>query len=218
MLTYSVKKIQGIWHNYISLTEVQENNRLLNEEIKMLKNEIMEFAEQKMAHKRLTKMLEYKSASEKEMILASVIGADALGWSKMITINKGTNEGINKNMTVVSHDGLIGHVIQAVPNSSKVLLITDARSAVDALEQNERTRGVVIGKGSDLCEMKYISHEADIEVGDSVMSSGLGGVFPKGLLIGKVSQVDEIKKGLFKNVVITPAAKISLLEEVFVLK
>jgi rod shape-determining protein MreC len=92
------------------------------------------------------------------------------------------------------------------------------RSAVDALDQDKRTRGVVVGKGSDICEMKYISHDADIRVGSPVISSGLGGVFPKGLLIGKVSKVEETQKGLFRNVVVTPSAKISFLEEVFVLK
>ena len=152
------------------------------------------------------------------MILASVVGSDAISWSKMITINKGSNDGLKKNMAVVSNEGLVGHIIQTVPYYSKVLLITDVRSAVDALDQEKRTRGVVIGKGSDICEMKYIPQDADIRVGQSVISSGLGGVFPKGLLIGKVSKVEETNKGLFKNVVVTPSVKISFLEEVFVLK
>ena len=163
-------------------------------------------------------MLKYKSGSDREMILASVVGSDAVSWSKMITINKGSNDGLKKNMTVVSHEGLVGHIIQTVPYYSKVLLITDVRSAVDALDQEKRTRGVVVGKGSDICEMKYIPQDADIRVGQSVISSGLGGVFPKGLLIGKVSKVEETNKGLFKNVVVTPSVKISFLEEVFVLK
>jgi rod shape-determining protein MreC len=210
--------IGDVWHNYISLTEVRKNNIYLKEEVRKLKHEILKFAEKQKAFERFSKMLEYKSGLDREMVLASVIGSDAIGWSKMITIDKGSKDGLKKNMAVVTYEGLVGHIIQTVPGYSKVLLITDVRSAVDALDQNNRTRGVVVGKGSDFCEMKHISQDADIQVGYPVISSGLGGVFPKGLLIGKVSKVGESKKGLFKNVVIVPAANISLLEEVFVLK
>lgn len=163
-------------------------------------------------------MLKHKLSSEREMILASVIGKDPLSWSKMLTIDKGSNDGLKKNMAVVTYEGLVGHIVQTVPNYSKVLLITDVRSAVDALDQDNRTRGVVVGKGSDICEMKYISRDADIRAGYPIISSGMGGVFPKGILIGKVSKVDKAKKGLFKNVIIMPAVKIAILEEVFVLK
>jgi len=76
---------------------------------------------------------------------------------------------------------------------------------------------VVVGKGSDICEMKYIPKDDDIEVGDQIISSGFGGIFPKGFIIGKVSKAEEIEKGLFKNVNVIPAVKVSLLEEVFVL-
>tara|TARA_B100000315_G_scaffold115921_1_gene106325 strand:- start:10665 stop:11156 length:492 start_codon:yes stop_codon:yes gene_type:complete len=163
-------------------------------------------------------MLKYKLGSDREMVLASVVGSDAMSWSKMVTINKGSNDGLKKNMAVITYEGLVGHIVQTVPFYSKVLLITDVRSAVDALDQDKRTRGIVVGKGSDICEMKYIPQDADIRVGQPVISSGLGEVFPKGLLIGKVSKIEETNEGLFKNVVITPSVKISFLEEVFVLK
>lgn len=218
MLTHSVKKIRDTWDHYISLTKIQEDNQFLKNKIKQLKQEALKNVEQLKTFERLSKVLEYKLASENEMVLATVIGADSLSWSRMITIDRGTSDGVEKNMAVVTHKGLVGHIIQVAPGFSKVLLITDVRNAVDALDQNYRTRGVVVGKGSNTCEMKYISQDADIQVGDPVISSGLGGVFPKGLLIGKVSQVGESKEGLFKNVTITPAVKLSFLEEVFVLK
>lgn len=213
-----MKGVQNIWGGYIALTKTKEDNLLLMEEVKKLKLEILKQTEQNKLFERLSKMLKYKSASGKEMVLASVIGSDAITWSKMITINKGSNDGLEKNMAVVTYEGLVGHISQIFPNYSKVILITDVRSAVDSLDQSNRTRGVVIGKGGDMCEMKYISHDADIRIGHSVISSGLGGVFPKGLLIGKVSNVEETKRGLFKNVIVTPSVSISLLEEVFVLK
>ncbi|MDP7554975.1 MAG: rod shape-determining protein MreC [Nitrospinota bacterium] len=215
---HSIRKIQNIWHNYISLTQVRKNNLYLKEEIEILKHKALKYTEQNKTFERLSKMLKYKLESDREMILASVVGSDAISWSNMITINKGFKDGLKKSMAVVTYEGLVGHIVQTVPFYSKVLLITDVRSAVDALDQDKRTRGVVVGKGSDICEMKYISHDADIRVGSPVISSGLGGVFPKGLLIGRVSKVEETKKGLFRNVVVTPSAKISFLEEVFVLK
>lgn len=163
-------------------------------------------------------MLKYKIDSQREMILASVIGADSLSWSKMITIDKGSDDGVNQEMTVVTYEGLVGHIVQTFASYSKVLLITDVRSAIDALDQINRIRGVVVGKGGNLCLMKYIPQDVEIKVGAPVISSGLGGVFPKGLMIGKVSEAKETNKGLFKDVVIIPAVKISILEEVFVLK
>ncbi len=197
---------------------MQEKNQHLTEEIKKLKHEALRFKEQKKTFERLGKMLEYKLNAQREIILASVIGADSLSWSKMITIDKGSDVGIKKNMAVATYEGVLGHIVQTFPNYSKVLLITDVRSAVDALDQNNRIRGVVVGKGNNLCEMKYIPKDAHIKVGDPIISSGLGGVFPKGLTIGKVSKAGVIKRGLFKNVTIIPAVKMSFLEEVFVLK
>ena len=217
LLTHSVKNIENSLNHYIFLTQVQENNRRLKEEMKILKNKLQGFKEQKKAFERLSRILDYKFNSEREMLLASVIGADIMSWSKMITIDKGSEDGVKKNRAVVTYEGLVGHIAQTTPHYSKVLLISDVRSAVDAIDQNTRTRGVVVGKGRDIFEMKYISIDDDIQVGDQIISSGFGGIFPKGYIVGKVSKAEEIEKGLFKNVIVIPAVKVSLLEEVFVL-
>lgn len=150
-------------------------------------------------------------------MVASVIGRDATQWSKVVTVNKGTQSGLRDHLAVITAAGVIGQVINAGLNTSKVLLIVDGRSAVDALFQNSRVSGVVVGMGEDACQMKFVPNTADVKVGDSVLSSGLGGIFPKGLVIGKVSQVSRKKQGLFQEITLTPSADLSRLEEVLVL-
>ncbi|MBT7178088.1 MAG: rod shape-determining protein MreC, partial [Nitrospina sp.] len=120
-------------------------------------------------------------------------------------------------LAVVTDSGVIGQVIHAGLNTSKVLLIVDGRSAVDALFQESRISGVVVGAGENECELKFVPNTADVKVGDQVLSSGLGGIFPKGLIIGTVSQVSRKKQGLFQDITLVPSADLSRLEEVLVL-
>ena len=96
---------------------------------------------------------------------ASIIGRDATQWSKVVFINKGVHQGINENYAAVTHLGVIGHVIQANRNSSKILLITDSRSAIDVLFQDSRVSGVVVGTGGDLCDMRFVPIDAVVHVG-----------------------------------------------------
>jgi len=132
-------------------------------------------------------------------------------------VNKGANSGIKKGMAVVSTDGLIGRTVEVNSNTSKVLLLTDFRSAVDALIQRTRDRGVIKGKNTNTFEMKYIPLNADIKVNDRVISSGLGGVFPKGFLIGTVSRIKKKKQSLFQEAEVVPDRDLSEIEEVFII-
>ena len=117
---------------------------------------------------------------------------------------------------MVTKSGVIGQIIHAGPTSSKVLLTIDSRSAVDALFQDSRVSGVVVGTGGEECKIKYVPNTAEIKVGDRVLSSGLGGIFPKGLFIGTVSQVIKKKQGLFQEITLTPSSDLSKLEEVLI--
>ena len=135
----------------------------------------------------------------------------------MIFINRGTSHKVEKNLTVMTDTGIVGHVIHSSAKSSKVLLITDSRSAIDSLFQETRTSGVTVGTGEKNCQMKFVPISAEVNIGDKVISSGLGGVFPKGLVVGVVGDVVKQKQELFQEITVIPSVDLSNLEEVVVI-
>jgi rod shape-determining protein MreC len=118
---------------------------------------------------------------------------------------------------VVTHRGVVGRITEVSSYTSKVLLITDMNSSVDALIQRTRARGVVEGRGSSLCELRYVAGSDDVSVGDLVVTSGLCGIFPKGLPIGTVKDVEKDSFGLFQQIELVPSVELNKLEEVSVL-
>lgn len=217
IVTKSINKISNIWNMYIYLVNVREENVRLKKEIDELREENNRYIEQNLRYKRLKDMLAFKEKGYGRMVMSEVVGFDPTGWSHLAIIDKGTRNGVKKGMPVLTHEGLVGHIIQSTPKFSKVLLITDVKSAVDVIVQRTRSSGVIVGNNKNICEMKYLAITADIEIMDKVISSGLGGIFPKGVIIGIVSAVRKEKYGLFQKVEVTPAANLSQLEEVFVI-
>ena len=166
---------------------------------------------------RSDSLIEFLDEDERPFVIAKVIGYDATQWSKVIFINRGTDHKVQKNSSVMNNAGVIGHVIHSSPNSSKVLLITDSRSAVDSLFQETRESGITIGTGENICKMKFVPISAKVNLGDKVISSGLGGVFPKGLVVGTVVDIVKKSQELFQDIMVAPSADLSNIEEVIVL-
>jgi rod shape-determining protein MreC len=215
--THIIQSASDSLNHYFFLVDIAKQNDQLKLEVKRLINEKNQFIEHLASQKRLAKLMTYEKDWGKKTIVASVIGRDATQWSKVVFINKGTKDGVTDHLALVTNAGVIGQVIHAGLNTSKVLLIVDGRSAIDALFQGSRVSGVVVGMGDDECQLKFVSNTADVKVGDLVLSSGLGGIFPKGLIIGKVSQVLKKKQGLFQEITLIPGSDLSRLEEVLVL-
>jgi rod shape-determining protein MreC len=215
--THTIQSASDIINHYFFLVDVVRQNDQLRLEVKRLINEKNQFIEHLASQKRLAKLMAYEEDWKKRTLVASVIGRDATQWSKVVFINKGTQDGVTEHLALITDTGVIGQVIHAGINTSKVLLIVDSRSAVDALFQGSRVSGVVVGIGDDECQVKFVSNTADVKVGDLMISSGLGGIFPKGLIIGKVSQALKKKQGLFQEITLTPGSDLSHLEEVLVL-
>lgn len=217
MVSHSFNALDSTWNRYFHLVGIkEENNRLLAELTKMevLKNEM---AEMKMENTRLLNLLETKSRTGIKMMMAKIIGYDSTNWNQMVSIDKGSNDGVKRAMPVVCHGGLVGKIESVSPNSSKVLLITDIRNAVDAVVQESRAKGVVFGTNRGICGMKYVSLDEKIEKGFHVISSGMGGIYPKGLLLGFVEKVEKKKVGLFHEVSVKPSADLAHLEEVLII-
>ncbi len=205
----------GIDH-YFGLVNTSKENEILKGEIAGLRKENNDLREEIKSFIRLNELQKFSKGKDYPVLPAKVIGHDATQWSKMIVLDKGTNDGVKESLAVISVSGVIGQVVQAGPNSSKVLLITDSRSAVDAIFQESRTRGVVVGNGSPSCDMKFVSLTAEVKEGDLAITSGLGGIYPKGLIVGRVLSAVKKQESLFQTLTVTPGADLARLEEALI--
>ena len=216
IFTQTISSISGVFENYFFIVNSASENKQLREEINQLHREKNELTERVKQQERITRLIPNEKPQTRQQKVAMVIGRDATQWSKVVFIDKGTNHGVHENLAVVTDVGIIGHIIQSTGTTSKVLLITDSRSAVDSLFQDSRVTGVVAGTGKNTAKMKYVPMNAKVKVGDPILSSGLGGTFPKGLRIGVVSKIVKMKQGLFQDITVSPSADFSRLEEVLV--
>ena len=217
VLSISVKNVSDAWLRYIFLVGLQEENKNLNKKINELKAELVLYQEGYLEAQRLGKLLALKSDYKNRAVSALVIGREQAALSKTILINKGSAHGLKIGMPVIATPGLIGRLIDVSWHVSKVLLLIDENNNIGAILQRTRTQGIVSGAGSRGCILKYIYKNQDVKEGDPVISSGMGGIFPKGLLIGKVSRVQKQDAGLFLKIDIAPFADFAKLEEVLVL-
>ncbi len=217
VFTQVVSSISGVFDHYFFVINSALENNELRKQVNQLAYEKNELIERLKRQERAARLIPDETPQSKKLTVATVVGRDATQWSKVVFIDKGSNQGVEENLAVMTNAGVIGHVIQSTGTSSKVLLITDSRSAVDSLFQDSRVTGVVVGTGESTVKMKYVPKNAKVEVGDSILSSGLGGTFPKGMRIGAVSRIIKKKQGLFQDITVDPSADFSRLEEVLVL-
>ena len=217
LITQVRTSISDLLDHYFFLTEVsRENDRLLKEVDQLTRRNsyLLGIVKQQ---ERIEQLQRANKNGKVKSLAALVIGRDPTQWSKMVFIDKGIDDGIRGNVAVVTDAGIVGHIIHSTATTSKVLLITDSRSAVDSLFQKTRVPGVSTGTGEGLCKIKFVPIDAELEVGDKVISSGLGGVFPKGWAVGTVVKTVKRKQELFQDVVVAPSVDLSRLEDVLVL-
>jgi len=207
---------RDIWSSYFSLVETHQENALLRKRIDLLKLENSRYQEVLLANQRLHTLLNFQQNTDEPLLPARVIGWDSSGLFKSITIDKGEHDGLMINMPVVNAEGVVGRVVSVCPDYSQVLLITDQNSAVDGLVQRSRGRGTLRGRGSSECYFDYVIKTCEIEAGDTIVTSGMGGVFPKGLYLGAVTKIKDARSKLFKDVRVVPAVDFSTLEEVLI--
>ncbi len=208
--------VRNIWNNYFYLISVAEENHELKSMLNMLVEKNNQCLEIEIANSRLRELVDFRSSVRHDVVAAEVIGHDPSHWFKTIIIDKGESEGIKKGLPVIVAEGIAGQVSDVSSHYAKVLLITDRNSAVDALVQRNRARGVIKGDSPDQCSLKHALRKHDINVGDAVVSSGVDGVFPKGLRIGNVSKVIKHDFGIFQEITVAPYVDFEKLEEVFV--
>jgi rod shape-determining protein MreC len=204
------------------IATVYRDNQTMKAENEQLRQQTLQVNEVLAENARLKAILDYKkSATQYDFVVAAVIARDPGSWTSTVMINRGSSDGIDKDMPVVTPRGLVGNVVQTFPHSAKVLLLTDGKSAVGSLVQRPESRvaGIVEGAGAPPLapRMVNLARDADVIKGDKIITSGLGGIYPKGFVIGEVTEVVNEEGGLLKYAVLKPAADFDRLEEVQVL-
>ncbi len=207
---------KGFWQSYVALIHVQEQNRRLKEELRQLRQERSVLLNKAGENRRLKKLLNLKSTDEFPSLVAQVIGDDAVGWYRTFLVNRGSDDGVLTNMSVTVAEGLVGRVVKSSGSMSQVLLITDPDLSVDCRVARTRDRGVLTGSLDKGCTLRYIKLKSRIRAGDEVITSGLDGIFPRGLTVGTVKSVHRGGQGLFLEAVVIPAVDFSEVEEVLV--
>ena len=214
------------------LVSAREENKILRERIIFLLQEREKFQEAISESKRLKRILNYQEDAPHELVSARVVGWTPSLFSSALLIDKGINQGFEENTPVVAWQeevapmkserlngmAVVGRISESGPDMSKVLLITDSNSELAAMVQRSREKGVIAGTGERSLLLKYLSPTADLEIGDLIITSGMGRIFPAGLVIGSVEEVLKGVGGLEKRARVVPRVNINQLEDVQIIK
>jgi rod shape-determining protein MreC len=213
----SLSGIHNLWKRYLFLVGLENENRRLKEQNAQLLGELIKYREGYLEAERLKIILNLKKDIPYPAIGAQVINITQTSLFKTIMINRGTSHGLKNGLPVISSKGIVGRIVEMSWHASRVLLAIDVNSNIDVSIQRTRAQGILQGGGSKACSLKYILKSEDVQKGDLVISSGLGGIFPKELQLGVVTKVDKGRSGLFQKIDVAPSVDFNKLEEVLVL-
>ncbi len=202
---------------YIFLIQTERENGRLKEEAGQLKLENSITNELIIENERLRELLGFRKLHPPASVMAQVIAKESSPSSRTVTINKGADDGVLKDMAVIAPMGIVGRVQAVLSGTAKVILLTDPGSTLAVRVQRNREDGLLEGK-IITCALKYVSYYADIQEGDLLVTSGLDGIYPKGLPVATVTKVTRHEASAFQTVVVEPVVRFSRLEEVLVLR
>jgi rod shape-determining protein MreC len=217
IVIWPFKTIASIAHKYILLVNTERENAKLREEVDRLKVENAVSNELLLENERLRQVLDFKSARLQSSIPVKIIGKELSPASSTVTINKGSDQGVRKDMAVITASGVVGKIQAVSAGSAKVILLTDPGTTIAVRVQRNREEGLLEGKLVN-CALKYVSYYADIQKGDLLVTSGLDGIYPPGLTVGTVMKVSKQEAVAFQTIIVEPAAPFSRLEEALVLR
>lgn len=229
-LSYPQRAVVSSWRavrdfckGVFGLGRLADRGRELEMELNILREQVSELEGYRRENERLRELLDFRARPGFEEIFRGSIGAEVIGrnplnWYRTVTVDRGRNDGVTTGMAVVGVGGLAGRVVVPGTSASVVMLILDSGSRVSALAESTGEHGIITGRGDGILVMKYLSDKSEIQIGDRVKTSGLGGIFPKGISIGSVSGVLEEDYGLTVSAEVSPAVDFSRLENVLILR
>lgn len=217
VMTGTIAYFDSLVQDYKALWRVREENKQLLEELREAKAVNNQYREAVATNVRLRKLLQFKESLAPPTMTARIVGHDPSLWFRTVIIDRGSSDGIQKGMPAVTIEGLVGQILDASPHYAKVLLAIDPNSAIDVLIQRTRVRGILKGTSSSDYHLDYVLKNSDIQEGDRVVTSELGGIFPKGLLVGTVTKVIKDRRGMFQQIEIKPSVDYTKLENLIII-
>jgi rod shape-determining protein MreC len=214
--SYVASAVEGVWRDAAALFRRRAELDWMQDRITTLEEQTVRLAELESENARLRELLAFREHLAGDVVTAAVVGRDATGLARTLTIDRGERDGVVKGAAVLAPAGVVGQVFLASAHAARVLLITDHNSGVDAVVQRTRARGIVEGTVSEGCGLKFVKRTEDLQKGDVVVTSGVDGIFPRGLPIGELTGVDKRGQGLFQYATVRPFVDFDRLENLLV--
>jgi rod shape-determining protein MreC len=217
IITAPIDLVRDLWGRYVALLEVRGENESLRQQLAELQRETLQLREALIESGQLGEVAALRSQVEMPMMVAEVVGQDISPLFRSIMLDRGREHGILSGMPIVTASGVVGLVTATTPHASRAMLVLDRQSAVDGMVQRSRVRGIVRGTGGDELEFEFTGASEDVQVGDLVITSGKGGVYPKGIRIGEVAALESGASDLVRRATVRPVVGFDRLERVFTL-
>lgn len=212
-----LSSVKGTGAGYIDVKHAREENIELREKVDQLTAERNQALERAATLDLIRTQLALPTRPSYRELAANVISRDASLWFRRLTIDLGTLNGVKRDMPVTAAGGIVGRVISVGPNFAMVQVITDKHAGVGAMLQTSRAMGEVHGREDDRCELRSISSSENVEVGESIVTTGLDRIYPKGLLVGTVERIEPDPSGPWHKIIVKPAAPVDRVEHLLVL-
>lgn len=206
--------LRAFWSDYVALQEVRGENARLREEVAQMRVRLQQERALAQRARTLEHLLQLRSEAELATVAANVIAGGASPDFRTITIDKGTADGLRPDMAVIAPAGVVGRVITPSARAAKIQLLIDRNAAAGAVVERSRAQGVIEGTGGGL-RMNYVSGTADVQIGDTVVTSGIDGIYPKGFVVGQIESAERAQ-GVFGTIGVRPAVDFTSLEAVLV--
>jgi len=216
VVTRTVAGVGAVKDDYIALLNVRAENKRLQALVDKYLKELGEYREGYSTNLYLEELLEFKEKLSFQPLAARVIGKEPTYWYQTIVVDRGRKDDVLEGMIVLAPSGVVGQVIHTGEHYSKILLANAPSSAVDAMIQKNRIRGILKGAGERGYVLHYVLKNVDVEEGDYIVTAGIGGVFPAGIPLGKVSKIHKKQRGMFQEIEVQPHVDFQKLEFVFI--
>ena len=213
--TAVIGTVRDAWGSYVALRYVREENAGLRDEVGRLRVTLQQERAIAAQARTLQTLLDLRRSVPYPTTAATLIGGSASPGFRTVSIDKGTGDGLQQDLAVIAQAGVVGRIILPTPRASKVQLLIDRNAAAGVLIERSRVQGIVVGTGTDRLRMDYLATAADLRPGDRVVTSGIDGIYPKGLVVGQIESFDS-EAGGYRNVIVEPAVEFSALEAVLV--
>lgn len=216
-VTFMRVKTLNFFEHYLMNIDASKENDVLKKDVLELQGQVFSLEQVAKENKRLKDLLQFRGESGLQKILAQIIAWDANSDFKVLRINKGKSDGVALQSSVITAKGLVGYIFRLTDHYSDIITILDPNNRVDALVERTRSHGIIEGYSRNRAIMKYLAGTEPVILGDLILTSGLGNIYPKGLKIGKIARIERESYGISQSIEITPSMDFSTLEEVVVL-